>query len=485
MSRSVLRSSPVRWTVLVDVLLAGAVTWAALSGERGVVAALVPACVCLGCWQAVVFLRARRGGLILGVERHIRLPHYFQAGVQGCHYLYLGLYYPAVREHLPLIAVQVVVFYALEMLLQWSRGRKWRAGFGPLPVVGSINLFLWFEPEYSFGQLLLIVGALASREFVRWRRDGRSSHIFNPSAIALAAAGVFLMTTNTTTATTGINHILAFELPPSFFELMFVCGILLQIFFATTLVTFGAVLALALIHYGGTLLLGAWPLFNIFHISVFLGLNLLATDPATSPRTPAGKLLFGLTWGAAIWCCYLGLRLLELPPYYDKILTVPLVNLLVPMFEKSAGIGRVSGQFGRLLERWGRANERSRRRRSSGRERAGRAITMSFRFDRAAFIAAYAGLFLLILPTLKLQYRSAEYYFKDRLPPITSPEVWKSIPLVQEKRLFCERHRRACEPWGIAEEIRNYAAFARELRLRYAVVQDIDRLRNATERDDR
>ena len=434
----------------MDVLLAGAVTWAALSGERGVVAALVPACACIVCWQAVVLLRSRRGELALGVERNIRLPHYFQAGVQACHYLYLGLYYPAVREHLPLIAIQVVVFYAMEMLLQWSRGRPWRAGFGPLPVVGSINLFLWFEPEYFFGQLLLIAGALAAREFVRWRRDGRPSHIFNPSAIALAAAGVFLMATDTTTATTGINHILAFELPPTFFELMFVFGILLQVFFATTLVTFGAVLALALIHYGGVLLLGAWPLFNIFHISVFLVLNLLATDPATSPRSPVGKLLFGLTWGVAIWCCYVGLRLLELPPYYDKILTVPLVNLLVPLFE-----------------------------------RAGRALPVSFRFDRAAFIAAYAGLFLLILPTLKLQYRSADYYLEDRLPPIASPEVWKSIPLVQEKRLFCERHRRACEPWGIAEEIRNYAAFAAELRLRYAVVQDIDRLRKEAGHGDR
>ena len=436
--------------MLVDVLLAGAVTWAALSGERGVVAALVPAGACIVSWQTVVFIRARRGGLALGIERNVRLPHYFQAGVQACHYLYLGLYYPAVWEHLPLVAVQIVVFYAMEMLLQWSRGRPWRAGFGPLPVVGSINLFLWFEPEYFFGQLLLVAGALASREFVRWRREGRSSHIFNPSAIALAAAGVFLMATNTTTATTGINHILAFELPPSFFELMFVFGILLQIFFATTLVTFGAVLALALIHYGGTLLLGAWPLFNIFHISVFLGLNLLATDPATSPRSPVGKLLFGLTWGVAIWCCYVGLRALELPPYYDKILTVPLVNLLVPLFE-----------------------------------RAGRAVALSFRFDRAAFIAAYAGLFLLILPTLKLQYRSAEYYLQDRLPPITSPEVWKSVPLVKEKRLFCERHRRACEPWGIAEEIRNYAELTGELRLRYTVVQDIDRLRKAAERDER
>ncbi len=430
--------------VVIDILLAGAVTYAALSSERGVLIALVAACVCLVCWQVAVFLRARRGALALGIERNIRLPHYLQAGVQACHYLYLGLYYPAVQEHLPLIAIQIVVFYALEMLLQWSRGRNWRAGFGPLPVVGSINLFLWFEPAYFVGQLLLVAGALASREFVRWRRNGRSSHIFNPSAIALAAAGVFLMATDTTTATTGINHILAFELPPSFFELMFVCGILLQIFFATTLVTFGAVLALALIHYGGTLLLGAWPLFNVFHISVFLGLNLLATDPATSPKSPMGKFLFGVTWGVAIWCCYVGLRSLDLPPYYDKILTVPLVNLLVPVFE-----------------------------------RAGRAMALSFRFDRAVYIAVYAGLFLLILPTLKLQYRAADYYLKDRLPAIASPEVWKSIPLVKEKRLFCERHRRACEPWGIAEEIRHHAQLAGELRLRYTVVEDIDRLRKA------
>ena len=158
-----------------------------------------------------------------------------------------------------------------------------------------------------------MAGALATREFVRWRRDGRSSHVFNPSAIALAAAGVFLMATDTTTATTGINHILAFELPPSFFELMFVFGILLQIFFATTLVTFGAVLALALIHYGGTLLLGAWPLFNVFHISVFLGLNLLATDPGDLPpvacrqapvRAHLGRgHLVLLTSGSASWSC--------------------------------------------------------------------------------------------------------------------------------------------------------------------------------------
>ena len=118
--------------VVIDILLAGAVTYAALSSERGVLIALVAACVCLVCWQVAVFLRARRGALALGIERNIRLPHYLQAGVQGCHYAYLGLYYPAVQAHLPLIAIQIVVFYAMEMLLQWSRGRKLAGRLRPL-----------------------------------------------------------------------------------------------------------------------------------------------------------------------------------------------------------------------------------------------------------------------------------------------------------------------------------------------------------------
>ena len=196
--------------VVIDILLAGAVTYAALSSERGVLIALVAACVCLVCWQVAVFLRARRGALALGIERNIRLPHYLQAGVQACHYLYLGLYYPAVQEHLPLIAIQIVVFY----LLQWSRGRNWRAGFGPLPVVGSINLFLWF----FVGQLLLVAGALASREFVR------------PVFPHFQSGGV-----------------------------QATCHYLQQIFFATT----GA--------RAGTLLGRGWPLFNVFHISVVAG----------------------------------------------------------------------------------------------------------------------------------------------------------------------------------------------------------------------
>ena len=167
--------------VVIDILLAGAVTYAALSSERGVLIALVAACVCLVCWQVAVFLRARRGALALGIERNIRLPHYLQAGVQACHYLYLGLYYPAVQEHLPLIAIQIVVFYAMEMLLQWSRGRNWRAGFGPLPVVGSINLFLWFAHRTSTPSCC---------QPGSWCRDWRSSSPWRPSTSSATGCGM-------------------------------------------------------------------------------------------------------------------------------------------------------------------------------------------------------------------------------------------------------------------------------------------------------
>jgi Na+-translocating ferredoxin:NAD+ oxidoreductase RnfD subunit len=38
--------------------------------------------------------------------------------------------------------------------------------------------------------------------------------------------------------------------------------------------------------------------------AVFLGLHLLVTDPSTSPRTPPGKLLFGVLYGLGVFVLY-------------------------------------------------------------------------------------------------------------------------------------------------------------------------------------
>jgi hypothetical protein len=62
---------------------------------------------------------------------------------------------------------------------------------------------------------------------------------------------------------------------------------------------------------------------------VFLGLHLLVTDPSTSPRTPPGKLLFGVLYGLGVFVLYALLGALGVPTFYDKLLCVPLLNLSV------------------------------------------------------------------------------------------------------------------------------------------------------------
>lgn len=420
-----LSSASVRWLLIFDGLYAAVIAFCYVTGRSATTTlSIVAAGACLLIWQLAVAWRAHRGAMVLQVIPNIRMPHYFQAAVQGCHYIYLGLYYEHIVDYLPMIVVQLVTAYLLEMLLSWSRGRAWQAGFGPFPVIGSINLFLWFKPEYFYCQLLLVTFAALTKEFVRWDRDGRSSHIFNPSAIALAATAVILLAADATTMTTGVNHILAYEVPPNFFEVMFLFGLLLQVFFSTTLITLGAVIALSIIFYGGLFTLGEPLLFFIFHINVFLGLNLLATDPATSPRPQFGKFLFGLTWGTAIWCCYIFLSWLELPSYYDKILTVPIVNLMVPLFD-----------------------------------RIGHRVRIPFQDRRFVYIALYIGLFNLILPRLKTPDDESDYHLKGKLPRPVAYESWKSLRLHRERDRFCTSFPRACEPWGLLEEIRHYREF--------------------------
>ena len=423
-----LSNSSIRWILLLNGLFCVASALALRSDELTLTFSIAGSWVCFLIWQIALYWRERESGLSLRVQPVIRLPHYFQGTVQGCHYVYLGLYYESIADYLPLIAFQLIVAYTTEMLLCWWRGRAWNVGFGPFPIIGSINLFLWFQPQYFYWQILLVVFAFCTKEFIRWDREGRSSHIFNPSAIALAVTALLLMASGSTTMTTGVNYILAYEVPPNFFEFMFLFGLLLQVFFATTLVTFGAVLAFSVIFYGSLLALGQPLLFFIFHINVFLGLNLLATDPATSPRSDFGKVLFGLSWGAAIWVCYVLLVFLELPSYYDKILTVPIVNLMVPLFE-----------------------------------RAGKRVVISFRYDRLVHIGLYVVLFSLILPRLKTTDDSIGYYLKDRIPDVVSFEGWKSLRLHREKKRFCDSYPRACEPWGFLEEWRHFSAFRKPL----------------------
>jgi hypothetical protein len=62
-------------------------------------------------------------------------------------------------------------------------------------------------------------------------------------------------------------------------------------------------------------------------ISVFLGMHLLFNDPATSPRTELGRIIYGTLYGLSAVALYQLLGRAGMPTFYDKLLQVPLLNL--------------------------------------------------------------------------------------------------------------------------------------------------------------
>jgi tetratricopeptide (TPR) repeat protein len=71
-------------------------------------------------------------------------------------------------------------------------------------------------------------------------------------------------------------------------------------------------------------------------IAVFLGMHLLFTDPSTAPRTEPGRIVFGMLYGASVFAIYVLLDRLGVPTFYDKLLPVPILNLMVQAIDRAA-----------------------------------------------------------------------------------------------------------------------------------------------------
>jgi hypothetical protein len=59
--------------------------------------------------------------------------------------VYGGWYWRQAYDWAPFIGAQLLFAYAFDMLLTWSRRDRYLLGFGPFPIISSINLFLWFK----------------------------------------------------------------------------------------------------------------------------------------------------------------------------------------------------------------------------------------------------------------------------------------------------------------------------------------------------
>lgn len=279
-------------------------------------------------WNVVVVATGRRRSDAL--QTVLRPHHYIQALCQLAVFAYWGWYWRPVYDMAVLFGGQLAFAYGFSMLLAWWRGQTYRLGFGPFPIIFSINLFLWFRDDWFFLQFLMIAVGFLGKELIRWHRDGRRVHVFNPSAFALGLFSLVLIATGSTGLTWGQEIASTLTLAPRIYLYLFLVGLVVMYFFSITLVAASA----AGVLFGLSALYSAWagvPYFVDSEIpaAVFLGLHLLVTDPSTSPRTPLGKTFFGALYGLGVFALYAVLGAAGAPTFYDKLLCVPLLNLSV------------------------------------------------------------------------------------------------------------------------------------------------------------
>jgi hypothetical protein len=308
----------------------------------------------LALWYGLLVARGRAGGRGFVFEVVLVKSHYVQALVQGSIYVYWATAWPWVKGQALLIVAQILFAYAFDMLLSWTRGRTWRLGFGPIPIMLSSNFFLCFKDDWFYLQFAMISVGMLGKEFIRWQRDGRSAHVFNPSALGLFVFSIGLIVTGRTDISWAQQIAIELGRPEHIFLFVFAVGLVVQYLFHVTLVTLFAAAALYLLNTAYTLVTGSyWFLDAGIPIAVFLGLHLLVTDPATSPRTDPGRAIFGALYGAGVFALYGLLGWAGMPTFYDKLLCVPVLNLLVGVLDRiglRGGIGRIApfAALGRL-----------------------------------------------------------------------------------------------------------------------------------------
>lgn len=338
------------WNWRLPLLLLLAFTALALNPRvlhnSALLVAFLGAGVAAGAALLAVMLDARHRGRPLTMELTVRGQHGLQLLAQGTVYAYWALHWPPVASQVPLIAAQVVFAYVVDLAVSWRRFGSFRLGFAPVPIVFSTNLFLWFRDELFIFQFFIIALACVSREFVTWKRDGVRRHIFNPSSFGLAVASVVLLLGGYSHLTWAGAIAQTQGRGPWCYLSIFLAGLVVQTRFPVVLGTLSAVVTTLVMDAAYTALTGGhYYVDTALPIAVYLGMTLLVTDPATSPRNPGGRVLFGTLYAISVFVLFKALDGIGTGgdtganlTYFDKLLSVPVLNLLVTPIER---LGRV------------------------------------------------------------------------------------------------------------------------------------------------
>jgi hypothetical protein len=280
----------------------------------------------LFAWTAMLSVSNRN----LALSAVLKKQHYVQACAQLAVFVYWGWYWRQVYAFAPFILAQLLFAYAFDMLLSWSRRGLYSLGFGLFPAIFSINLFLWFKPEWFYLQFAMVALGLVAKEFLRWNRDGRRAHIFNPSSFPLALFSLALIATGSSGIAWGKEIASTQFYPPQMYLMLFLIGLPGQLLFGVASMTMSAVLTTYIFSAAYFAVTGIYFFYDShIPIAVFLGMHLLFTDPSTSPRSEMGRIVYGVLYGLSTVGLYWLLGIAGQPTFYDKLLPVPLLNLAV------------------------------------------------------------------------------------------------------------------------------------------------------------
>jgi len=148
---------------------------------------------------------------------------------------------------------------------------------------------------------------------------------------------IALLLTGTTDLTWGKEIAITQFYPPHMYLFIFLIGLPAQYLFGVTTMTMSAVLTtylFGLAYYSAT---GIYFFFDSYiPISVFFGMHLLFTDPSTAPRTELGRMIFGALYGLGNVVIYQLLQSAGAPEFYDKLLPVPILNVMIQLIDRVA-----------------------------------------------------------------------------------------------------------------------------------------------------
>ena len=291
-------------------------------------------------------MRSKQEGNTALIDLRVRRPHIVQTCAQSIVYVGWCLTWKTAWLHLPLLFAQVMFAYLIDMGLSWRRYPCYRLGLSPVPIVLSTNLFLFFTDAVFGWQWVLIGGALASREIFRWQRGGRDVHIFNPSAIALSLGVLILIYTENMHLSWGEAIARTHALGTYSYDFIFVAGLVVASMFTVGFTIVSAVCITLIIGEIYFIQTGVYRYLDTgIPAAVFLGMNLLVTDPVSSPWRRDAKVIYGILYGVSVFILYGVLRTLERPPttddvgltaaFCDKLLAVPLLNLSARFLDRS------------------------------------------------------------------------------------------------------------------------------------------------------